>query len=275
MSDQNIEAAGKPAFENVWAMMQETGRQIREISLRMKETDRQIKETDRHMKETDRQMGETGRQIREISLQMKETDRHMKETDRHMGETGRQIREISLQMKETDRHMKETDRQMKETDRQMKETDRAIKEAQRIAGNLGNKLGIVVEHLVLANIREKFNALGYNFTKMGPSVLIEDTDMKLIAEVDAMLENGEYALAIEVKTQLRTEHVNEHIKRLEKLRRYADDRQDARKFIGAVAGAVVTDNVKTYAEKKGFYVIQQSGDTVVIKNPGGFKPKEW
>jgi hypothetical protein len=240
MSDQSIETAAKPTFESVWAMMQEN-------ALRMKETDRLIKE---------------------ISLQMKETDRQMKETDQKIQETDRIVKETSLQMKETDRTVKETSLQMKKT-------DRAVKEANRIAGNLGNKLGIVVEHLVLANIKEKFNALGYTFTKTGPSVLIEDASKKLVAEVDAMLENGEYALAVEVKTQLRAEHVDEHVERMEKLRRYADERRDRRKFIGAVAGAVVGDNVKAYAERKGFYVIRQSGDTVVIENPKEFKPKEW
>jgi hypothetical protein len=169
----------------------------------------------------------------------------------------------------------ETDKKFQETDRKFQETDKKIKETSRIVGDLGNKLGIVVEHLVLANIKEKFNALGYVFTKIGPNVLIEDFDKKIITEIDAMLENGKYALAIEVKTQLRIDHVDEHINRMEKLRRYADARQDTRKFLGAVAGAIVADNVKKYAQKNGFYVIQQSGDTVTIENPGGFKPREW
>jgi hypothetical protein len=94
-------------------------------------------------------------------------------------------------------------------------------------------------------------------------------------EIDAMLENGEYALAIEVKTQLNVPHVEEHGERMEKLRRYADERGDSRKFLGAVAGAVVGENVKRYAQKHGFYVIQQSGDTVTIETPEGFKPREW
>jgi hypothetical protein len=170
---------------------------------------------------------------------------------------------------------KETDRKWQETNLRFKETDRALKEASRIVGNLGNKLGMVVEHLVLANIKEKFNALGYVFTKIGPNISIEDPDKNIITEIDAMLENGKYALAIEVKTQLRVDHVDEHLERMEKLRRYADDRQDKRKFLGAVAGAVVSENVKKYALKKGFYVIQQSGDTVTIENPGDFKPREW
>jgi hypothetical protein len=176
---------------------------------------------------------------------------------------------------ETDKKFQETDRQFKETREGFKEMWQAVREATRTVGNLSNKLGIVVEHLVLSNIKEKFNALGYEFTKAGPSVLIEDRKKQIITQIDAMLENGEFALAIEVKTQLNVGHVDEHIDRMEKLRRYADDRGDTRKFLGAVAGAIVADNVKEYALKKGFYVIRQSGDTVTIENPASFKPRQW
>ncbi|MDR1949401.1 MAG: hypothetical protein LBQ38_08415 [Spirochaetaceae bacterium] len=183
--------------------------------------------------------------------------------------------EVWAMFRETDLKFKETDLKFKETDRKFKETDRKLKEASRIVGDLGNKLGMVVEHWVIANIREKFNALGYGFTRTESNIDIEDRDKKIVTEIDIMLENGEYALAIEVKTQLRVDHVDEHIDRMEKLRRYADDRNDRRKFLGAVAGAIISGNVKGYALKKGFYVIQQSGDTVSIENPGGFKPREW
>jgi hypothetical protein len=210
--------------------------------------------------------------IQQISKENREMSR---ETDRRFQETDRQMKETDRQMKETDQQMKETDRRLQETDRQMKETYRAIREAQRIVGNLGNKLGIVVEHLVLTNMKEKFNDLGYNFSKMVTNVIIEDKENNIMTEVDAMLENGEYALAIEVKTQLNVNHVDEHIERMEKLRRFADYRRDSRKFLGAAAGAIVSENVRTYALKKGFYVIQQSGDTVAIVNPADFKPKEW
>jgi hypothetical protein len=33
--------------------------------------------------------------------------------------------------------------------------------------------------------------------------------------------------------------------------------------------------VKRYAVKSGFYIIEQSGDTVKIDTPEGFKPREW
>ncbi|MDR2096361.1 MAG: hypothetical protein LBP76_12730 [Treponema sp.] len=255
MDEQNIpRVVEHPTFESVWAMFQET---------------------DRQMKQTDERMRETARQMRETDERMQETDRKWRETDERMWKIDQILQETNRIVQETARQMKETDRQMKETAQQMKETDKEIKEASRIAGNLGNKLGIVVEHLVLANINEKFNALGYEFSKTGIEVRIKDKNRNIMTEVDALLENGEYVLAIEVKTQLRIVDVDEHLERMEKLRCYADARGDTRKFLGAVAGAVVNDNVKVYAQKKGFYVILQSGDTVTIENPAGSNPREW
>ena len=58
------------------------------------------------------------------------------------------------------------------------------------------------------------------------------------------------------------------------LRSRADARQDKRKFLGAVAGAIVGREIRNYAHKTGFYVIEQSGDTVAISAPEG-KPREW
>jgi hypothetical protein len=197
------------------------------------------------------------------------------ETDKKFQETTERFKETDKKFQETAEQSRETDKKFQEAAEHFKETGRAVKEASRIVGDLSNKLGIVVEHLVLANIKEKFNALGYEFTKAGPSVLIEDFKKRIITQIDALLENGEFALAVEVKTQLNVSHVDEHVERMEKLRRYADDRGDTRKFLGAVAGAIVAENVKVYALKKGFYVIRQSGDTVTIENPQGFEPKAW
>ena len=48
------------------------------------------------------------------------------------------------------------------------------------------------------------------------------------------------------------------------------------RFIGAVAGAVVTDEAKDFAHENGMYVIVQSGKAVeIVPTPEGFKAKEW
>jgi hypothetical protein len=183
-------------------------------------------------------------------------------------ETDRKIQEHWLQLKETDRQMKETAAQMKETDRQMKETDRKL-------GNLGGRFGELIEHLVAPNLLDKFNDLGFNFGRAGPNVVFKTPQGIFIAEVDILLENGDTALAVEVKAKLTIPEVREHLNRMEKLRRYADEHGDKRRFLGAVAGAIISEGAKPFAIKNGFYVVQQTGDTVKIDVPEGFVPKKW
>jgi hypothetical protein len=90
------------------------------------------------------------------------------------------------------------------------------------------------------------------------------------------LENGEVAILIEVKTTLETTDVRHHIERLKKYRRYADAKGDRRRFIGAVAGAVVDGEAADVAHDNGMYVIVQSGEAVeIVTPPEGFQAKEW
>ena len=93
-------------------------------------------------------------------------------------------------------------------------------------------------------------------------------------EIDVFLENYSKAMLVEVKTTPTTEDVKDHIERLEKMRKYADLHDDKRTFLGAVAGAVITDNVKKYVLKQGFFVIEPSGESFNIISPNN-KPKEW
>jgi hypothetical protein len=169
----------------------------------------------------------------------------------------------------------ETDRQFKETDRQFKETDRKFKETDRKISKLGDRIGELVEHLMSANIVEKFNRLGYAFGRANPNARFFSPRNELLAEVDILLENGDVALAVEVKSKLTADDVTYHVGRMERLRRYADEHGDRRRLIGAVAGAIMSDGVKPFALKNGFYVIEQSGDTATINIPEDFIPKEW
>jgi hypothetical protein len=82
---------------------------------------------------------------------------------------------------------------------------------------------------------------------------------------------------MEVKTTLRNDDVLDHIERLEKYRRWKDSKGEGKKrYIGALACAVVADNVVKFAQKNGLYVIVQLGNTVkIVDSPEGFVAKEW
>ena len=46
-------------------------------------------------------------------------------------------------------------------------------------------------------------------------------------------------------------------------------------LIGAIAGAIFPKEVKESALQAGFYVFVQSGDTMKLEIPEGFKPREF
>ena len=151
----------------------------------------------------------------------------------------------------------------------MKETDRKI-------GELGNRFGELAEHLVAPGIMEKFNELGFFFNERSLDVEIRDTNNPSSAtEIDILLENGDIVIAIEVKSKPKLLDIKEHIKRMDILRQRADRRGDKRKYQGAIAGAIVGQNVRQQIIKSGFYLIEQTGDTVKLSIPQGFIPKEW
>ena len=177
-------------------------------------------------------------------------------------------------IKELKESQKETDRQMKETDRQMKETDRQIKDFNKRFGDFTNRFGEVVEYMIAPNLCDKFTEFGFIFQKANSGTRVKDHENGIFFEIDVMLENGEKAMLVEVKTKLTIEDVKAHIARIEKMRKYADLHGDKRAFLGAAAGVIMTSNVKEYALEQGLYVIEPSGETFNITPPHG-QPKEW
>jgi hypothetical protein len=158
------------------------------------------------------------------------------------------------------------------------ELDKYLKESaadfNKRLGALTNLFGDVTEAMIAPKICEKFEEFGFYFPRANPNVRINDRVNKISFEIDIMLENGEKAMLIEVKTKLTIERIDYHISRIEEMRKYADLHGDKRVFLGAVAGIVMTDKAREYALDNGFYLIEPAGDTFNITPPNG-KPKEW
>ena len=195
-----------------------------------------------------------------------------RETDRKFQETDRQFKETDLKFQETDRKFQETDRKIQEAAAQLKATQREV-------GKLGSRIGEIVENMVQGNIVEKFQALGFDVTGCSPHKTFKIKDLGISGEIDLLVDDGPVGILIEVKTTLETADVRDHMERLQKYRRYVDTRVvggDKRRFIGAVAGAIVPENVAKFALENGMYVIVQSGEAVdIVTPPDGFQAKIW
>ena len=210
--------------------------------------------------------------LREVAEGQKKAE---KKADREMQEARERQKEVDRQIQELVESQKRTGLQLEETDRLIKKTTKQIKENGRQFGYLNNRFGELAEHLVAPNIVEKFNALGFTFEKAAANEQIKDTVNKRIAEIDILLENANTVMAVEVKAKPKESDVDNHVKRMEILRQYADAQNDKRIFHGALAGAIMEDSVRNYILQNGFYAIEQTGDTVKINIPEGFKPRHW
>jgi hypothetical protein len=189
---------------------------------------------------------------------------------------GLTFEKVWAMFQETDRKMQETAELQKETAQQMKETDRKLSELGVKFGYLNNRFGELAEHLVAHCIHERFNELGYHFDAVAPGgYVIRDGRGKIIAEVDMLLENSDCIMAVEVKAKTRLKDIEHHVKRLEILRGYRNKHGDTRKILGAIASAILGTAEKQATFDAGFYMIEQSGETMKIDVPDGFVPQEW
>jgi hypothetical protein len=166
--------------------------------------------------------------------------------------------------------IRETHDNIFELNKSKDETWAAIRENQRILGGLGNRLGSIVENILTPGLPQIFKKLGYNFNRIASYKYAEG----VYAEIDGMLENGTQAIAVEVKTTLRQVDIDDHLLRMEKVRKYADEHGDKRQFMGAIAAINTDEPTKKYALKKGLFVIEPSGEDVKVTKPET-EPRVW
>jgi hypothetical protein len=144
-----------------------------------------------------------------------------------------------------------------------KETEKAIKETQKAIGGVNKSFGSMVEHILTPGLPKKFKKLGYSFNRIASYKHAEG----VYAQIDGMLENGTQAVAVEVKVTLRQGDIDDHLLRMEKIRKYADEHGDKRQFMGAMAATITDESTKNYALKHGLFVIEPSGEDVKVTKP--------
>jgi flagellar biosynthesis GTPase FlhF len=260
-AEQAVEAAKSFSFEQLWAVM---NRFSEEAAERQKEFDRLFAERQK-----------------EAAERKKESDEQFKELRRLHAETEEALKEVGKRHAETERVLKETAEQMKENERKMAEssarTDRKLDRLSENVGGLNNSLGSIIETLVAARLWEKFEI--YRLTRGFQRVPIYDENKRGLTDIDILLSNTKYAIAVEVKTSLnRKEYVDRHLERMELIRRYppAEVAINNKRVMGAMAGGIVILAVMEYAHQCGFYVLELSGETVRLADtPAGFEAKVW
>ncbi|MDR3200753.1 MAG: hypothetical protein LBT68_04780 [Spirochaetales bacterium] len=193
-----------------------------------------------------------------------------KETAKAIQDTHRNIGEFSS---ETRKAIEDTRRNIGELSISHRETEKAIKETQRNIGGLNNTMGSLVEHVMTPGLPRKFKPFGFTFDRV-TTVKWADGEGNIYTEIDGLLENGDQAMVVEVKTTLRRKDIDEHLERMERVRKYADAHGDKREFLGAIATMIANRQTKEYALSKGFFIIEPSGEDVRVIKPSS-DPRVW
>ncbi len=181
-------------------------------------------------------------------------------------------KETDLKIKETDRQIQATDKQIQEMVREAKATSKEVKAVTTSVGRLGNRLGEFVEEAVRPAAVRLFQQCGIDVHEVQQNISVKRDGEAL--EIDLLVVNDLDTVAIECKSNLSIDDINEHLERLAKIKRMIP-RYKAHRILGAVAGMVIPDNVAAYAIKKGLYVIAQNGGHLDLANPAVFVPKTW
>jgi hypothetical protein len=175
-----------------------------------------------------------------------------------------------------DRFAAEAAERQKKAEKEHKELRRSIDATNKQIGKLGGRYGEMVECMVLPNLVGKFRKLDFEVGRACRGATIQDRVNGIAAEIDIMLENGGKVIIVEVKSKPTPDDVNDHIRRMEKVRRHADLNGDRRVFLGAVAGMVMNDDMRDCILGHGFYAIEPSGDTFSITVPEKkYQLREW
>ena len=147
--------------------------------------------------------------------------------------------------------------------RLFQETDRTIKQLSKNLGDIGNRLGEFVEHMVMPTVVQLFQTRGIEVHEVHSDVSAKRDGQGI--QVDLLVVNDDVLIAVECKSKMTMAYIDQHVARMNKLKRMLPAYRHHHAF-GAVAALVMPSEVIDYAQAQGLYVLAQSGETLTICN---------
>ncbi|GHV12055.1 hypothetical protein AGMMS49938_03860 [Fibrobacterales bacterium] len=219
---------------------------------------------------TDARFAKTDAQIRSLGERMDATNRRLDDNNRRLDDNNRRLDDNNRRLDDNNRRLDDNNRRLDENNRKLDDNTFEMK-------RLTRKVGKLVESIVAPGIVEKFNEKGFHFDSVSAEVVLSDDyniDLNL-AEIDTLLENGKFVIAVESKTELHKKDIDKHVLRMELMRTLS--RFKGKNIYGAFSFAVAKESHIDYALRQGFYVLKQPDivGTEIMEFPEGCKAKAW
>ncbi len=201
---------------------------------------------------------ETQKNLKEVSVSHKEARREHKEARREYKEARREMQEIRASQKETGRYLKNISAELratqKETSQQMKETDKKIN---AIIGDFGNRWGKLGENLVKGSLVQRLKKRGIEVERVITNAKNDKTEFDIIAV------NGKEVVVVEVKATLDPADVREFTEDIKNFKVWWPEFKDKTIYGAMAFLIKANRQANSLAEKQGFFVIEATGDVII------------
>jgi hypothetical protein len=202
----------------------------------------------------------------DIFALFRESEQERKEYQRTSQQTFEQYRQTA------EREMAELRKQSDRTDQQIANLAVQVAQTNKQVGGLTSRWGEFVENLIKPAAARLFQEKGIDVHLTALRVTGQDQQGSI--EIDILVENTTEVVAIEVKSHLEVRDVKRFLQTLERFKK-AFPKHKNDKLYGAVAGIKIDERVNEYAIQEGLFLIQPTGDSVIIANSHDFKPRAW
>jgi hypothetical protein len=192
-----------------------------------------------------------------------------KEAERRNVEAERRSAEAEQRNAEADRRNAEADRRRAEADRTMEELKKLVRATTEAVNNLTTPLCLFIEEMVEPAVVQLFQGRGIDVTQTMSRLKSKRPGAAM--EIDILAVNGSELVAVECKSRLSKDDVDDFLDRLQRFKLAFPQFRDFQVY-GAVAGIEIDQGIDSYAYRRGLFVIKQSGETVKIINDVQFQP---
>ena len=209
-------------------------------------------------------------QQRDKEAQGRETEAQRRETEAQWKATEAQRRETEAQWKATEAQRRDTKAQQMRQKELDKSLDQLTKTVNKFAGESSHQWGKFIEVLTSSSAIRLLNNRGIKIETV--STRVKDVSPNRRWEIDVLAVNGKECVAIEVKRYLRKEDIDQFVKTLHKFKTQHKDSVD-KVLYGGVAYLECEERIDKYAEERGLFVFQVTGNSAILNNRPDFKPK--
>ena len=142
---------------------------------------------------------------------------------------------------------------------------------------MNRSIGELIETLITARLWEKFADYHYNLERSYQRVNIYNEKRETVTDIDILLADTEWVMAVEVKREAdTTKDIDHHVKRMSLIRKYPPAEVVGKKLLGAIAAGTISPDVREYAYQCGFFVLELTGESVaLVPPPTQFSPQIW